>query len=238
MKYWIFIVLFFFLLGNSSAQSMSGGGNPAFVVLNDTFARADTAPGTLGVAETGQTWNLSGLLFTVAQVKNHAISAASGADVFYAYVNLSGSIIAIGAKITWVSGGGAGTGGFEVIGSNGVGGLLNHMIHSVNLGAGSPPFITWWDGANQNNAVSGCTWTNNWAIASVGDTWLVSVTIDGNNYHYNQVNNDGSLSTENCLGDPHISQLWNSGVQPIWESGSIGNNAISPTFSQAWAYRH
>jgi len=238
MRSWLCLCLFLFSISNAHAQVIGGGGVPSFVVLNDTFARADTSPGTLGTAETGQTWNLSGVLFTVAQIKNHAISAASGADVFYAYVNLSGNVIALGAVITWVNGGGAGTGGFEVIGSDGGGGLLHHMIHAVNTANGNPPHITWWQDSNQNNSLSGCSWTSNWAIPSPGDKWLVSVTIDGNNYHYYQINGDGSLAKEDCIGDSHVSLLWGTGDQPIWESGSIGNNAISPTFSQAWAYRH
>src|SRR5713101_1417344 len=107
MRQWLVFIILLVMFSSAHAQSTSGTGVPTFVVLNDTFARSDTSPGTLGIAETGQTWNLSGSLFAVAHIRNHAITAVSGADVYYAYINLSGSIIAIGAKITWVNGGGA-----------------------------------------------------------------------------------------------------------------------------------
>lgn len=225
---------------DQSVEIVSSNGTVLdWVVLSDVFKRADTAPGMLGTAESGQTWNLSGALAGQAQISNHAITALTGASgPFYAYINLSGTIVAIGAKLTWVAGSGsAGTiGGFEVIAADGVGGLLNHMIHSVNLGNAMPPFITWWNGASQNNAVSGCTWTSNWPAPKAGDVWDVSVTRTGaTDYHYTQTNPDGSVSIEDCIGDPHVAQLWASGIQPIWEAGSQVQTALVPTFSQVWA---
>jgi hypothetical protein len=224
---------------NYTAQIVSSSGTVLDnVVFSDYFKRADTAPGTLGTAETGQAWALSGLLFTQAQISNHAITSLTGASgPFYAYVTLTGSIWSFGAKVTFVAGSGTpgSRGGFEVIASDGVGGLLNHMIHPVNLAAGACPGVTWWNGVSQNNPLTGCSCSGTFPSSQVGDVWDISVTRTGTtDYHYTETTSSG-VGVEDCIGDAHVATLWGTGVQPIFEAGSQVQTAIVPTFSQVWA---
>jgi hypothetical protein len=225
--------------GATSVDTTESPSGPT-VVLNDLFTRADTAPGTLGIAETGQTWALSGLLFTQTQISNHAITSLTGASgPFYAYLNVIGPVVEFGAQVTFVAGSGTpGTiGGFEIIASDGVGSLLNHMIHPVNLASGARPGVTWWNGVSQNNPLTGCTDTGVWPTAKVGDVWSISVTRTGvTDYHYTETTPSG-VAVEDCIGDAHVDQLWAAGTQPIFEAGSQVQTAIVPTFSHVWAYR-
>lgn len=242
-----------FAVSKSSVWNCSAAGGAAFnggsissgVTVNssqflDNFTRANTALGTLGTADSGQLWAVSGPNVANVQVLNHAITAVLGTSQFYATpaVALTGNVVQMGARILWVAGSGSNTQTVELIGSSGTGGFFNQVLHTVNNGlANSPPAITWWNGVSQGNAEQNCTGSplSAWEAVAVGDTDIIALTYTGSGHvFYQETYPDGTMATEDCY-DPNNGTVWGNNPSPIWEAGGQAGAAIVPTFIQTWA---
>lgn len=227
-----------------NCASFTGGGISSSLTASslqflDNFTRGNTALNTLGTSDSGQTYTVSGPNVANLQVLNHAATAVIGTTQFYFAPNgLTGNITQIGARVKYVTGTGSGTGTVEVLGSSGVGGLLNQMAHSVLNGtANAAATLTWWNGATQSQTPADCKFSilSSWEAVAVGDTITISYTYaTGGHVSYRVTYADGTTASEDCT-DPNFVTVWGNGLLPTFEAGGQDSAAIVPTFVQVWA---
>ncbi len=167
---------------------------------SDRLLRGDMLP-------TGQIWGVSGAGYLTAAIKNNLMVSD---DYIYSFVVLPSRTFRFGGKFSWA--GDPGTpAGITLISANGVGGLLDQMIHTYIDSSGINP--TWWDvGTSQNNPLANCTGNPYFVpeLTTSGAISQVYVTITGNIIHF-----EGSNGLKYDCTDPHVGTL--SGSVLIWE---------------------
>lgn len=95
----------------------------------DTFARADTAPGTIGAPDIGPAWTITGEGIGDAQISDGRFVTQPDSTT-YIYQTFPRQPERIGGQVSWVPGEGVGPGFGALISSKDIN-LIENMVHFI-----------------------------------------------------------------------------------------------------------
>jgi hypothetical protein len=161
-------------------------------LMSDTFTRT-TSAGSLGNADTGQAWSLSGVGASAAHVDGSAFVTTGNT---YAGVLLASPIMRLSCKFVILSGTGGPT--LQISADSSI--TLTNMVHLLITTSGCTP--SWWQGASQNNLFTNGV-NSTWETAlSTGVEYEVAVTIEGDT-----VTIEGPNGEVFTFYDTHVSEV-------------------------------
>ncbi len=207
---------------------------PAVITFNDQFERADSAG--LGIAPTGQTWEVTGAGYLGAQIKSGRFCGYmppnSAGDVVYAGIVVTPAPQRIGGTFSFVAGpdAGGGHGVLALISSNDATITLAHMVHLILTPDDAR--LTWWEPNDIDNEMASGTSNLSFdeALAIDGTPYDVWMSIIGDHVHI-EIANRYTMDAD----DPHVSAV--AGSLGIWELTSGTGCKSVPRWDAAGSYQ-